>query len=1125
LSRLIVLALLCISAAAQTLTVTPQQLTFNATIGGGNPAPQSVQVSSDTPGTPFQVQKDPFVSSAWLTVNPSTGATPGTVTFSVDASRFFQQGSQAVSVTVRIPETNVSQTIEVVAIVSGVSTEPVIEVTPRSLSFDAPSGVTNVPPKQIQVFNPGGGFLNYQIAVNYPEGTPTGWLSVTPSSGTAQGGSGAPQISHAVGVNPTGLSPGQYNGTLRVSGNAANPFVLVAVTLIVGSPPSLVVDPGSLSFSGAEGGQNPSPQNITISSQSGGTIAYEITSNQPWLSVSPAQGTTASGSQVHTVSVNISGLNQGSLLGTLTLKPQNLPEISVNVSLTVAMSSTILTIPSRLDFSGPTRVPFRERRLLSIVSNPLVAARWTARVVPESVSWLKISPASGAVPGNLIVEIDNQSLGAATLEAQIEITQQVGTALTAKAGEPVAQVSSTALVPVSLTLLNQEGRIDATPGLLEFSTIEGSSTVLEQILYADGRGGPAINWQADVSTDNGQEWLAVSPGAGVAPTRLQVSADPAGLGAGVHHGMIRLVSGSQRADVPVSLLVQAGESVLATDQTSLYFEVIEGTSTTLEKTMRVMNRGSGTLNWITQVREQSGSVQWLAVTPNNGLSEGGADNPPQLTFTVRPDALPAGVQSALVEIASAGAGQSRFVTVVVNVRPAGSTVTPTLDPAGLLFSATAAGITPAQQQLWIRSNQTAAVGFLAGASTFSGGNWLQVQPLNGNAVAGGTPLQVSISHAGLAAGLYRGMVGVTFGDGTVRSAPVLLTVRPEGAGCVPAATTISAASPVQNFVAAAGRASQLEAVVADDCGVGVRGAAVLAVPNNGDPALPLRDLGGGRYGATWSPGNAGAQVNVRYEMVSGTSIAETTLVGTVVSTAAPRLSQHGTVNGASFARGEALSPGGIMSTFGFNLASTSNSAQDVPLPDTLGGVRIFVGGRQAPLFFAGFGQVNAQLPYEIAATQRTDVIASVNGQFTVPQPVTVASARPGVFPMPSASGPPRAIAQNQDLSLNSPDNPAKRGEAVIIYLTGTGEVDPAVTTGEGAPGEEPLARVALPATAMIGDKEVEILFLGLTPDFVGLTQANLIVPANSMVGPNVPVTITIDGQPSNSMVIAISLAE
>jgi uncharacterized protein (TIGR03437 family) len=384
---------------------------------------------------------------------------------------------------------------------------------------------------------------------------------------------------------------------------------------------------------------------------------------------------------------------------------------------------------------------------------------------------------------------------------------------------------------------------------------------------------------------------------------------------------------------------------------------------------------------------------------------------------------------------------------------------------------------------------------------------------------------VTLNHAGLAAGVYHGAVGVTFGDGTVRSVPVLLTVRPSGAGCIPATTALTAISPVQNFVAAAGRATRIEAAVVDDCGVGVPGAAVLAIPNNGDPAVPLRDFGGGRYGATWSPGNAGAQVNLRYERVSGTTIDETTLVGTVVSTAAPRLSQHGTVNGASFAPGGALAPGGILSTFGFNLATANNSADAVPLPDSLGGVRLFAGGRQTPLFFAGFGQVNAQLPYETAATRQIDIVASVNGQFTVPRPTTVASARPGVFAIPAAAGPPRAIAQNQDLSLNSPGNPAKRGEAVILYLTGTGEVDPVVATGDGAPDEEPLARVALPATAVIGDKEAEILFLGLTPGFVGLTQANLIIPADSMVGANVPVVITIDGQPSNTMVIAISLAE
>ena len=1124
LSRLFAVALLTLGAAgAQTLTVTPQELTFNVIIGGGNPPPQSVQVTADTPGRSFSVAKSPSpISSAWLTFSPSTGVTPGMVTFSVNASLVFNTGSQTVDVVVSLPGTEApSQVVRVRLVATGTPTGPLMQVTPGTLSFNAASGAGSLPPQQIQVRNIGSSFLDYQIGVEYQTAA-TGWASVTPPSGTAQGAS---QNSHIVGVNPTGLAPGLHRANLRITGNAPNSPQFVQLTLTIQSPPSLLVDPAQLSFSASEGGQSPPSQNITISSQAGGTINYEIASDQPWLSVNPSQGNTASGSQVHAVSVNISGLHQGNYNGNLILRPQDLPEINLAVSLSIAMPSAILTIPSRIDFSGNTRLPIRDHRVLSIVSNPLVSGRWTARVVPPSVSWLKISPAQGAIPGNLIIEVDNQGLGAATLEAQIEITQVAAAALTAKPGGAVSQAAGTAFVPVSLTLLNQDGSLDATPQLIEFSTTAGSETVLEQILYAESRGGPALNWQSEVSTDNGEDWLTVDPATGVAPTRLSVSADPAGLDAGVHHGRIRLVSGGQRVDVPVSLLVQADSSVLATDQASLYFEVQAGTATVLEKTMRVLNRGAGALSWSTHVREQSGSVQWLAVTPTSGNSGGGAENPPLITFTVRPDALSAGVQSALVEIASADTGQSNFVTVVLNVLSAGNPVTPAIDPPGLLFTATATAVTPPAQQLWLRSNQSNAVGFLAGASTFSGGNWLRVQPANGNAAAGGTPLEVTVSHAGLAAGLYRGMLSVTFGDGVVRSTPVLLTVRPAGAGCVPAATMISPLSPVQNFVAATGRATRLEAVVADDCGVGVGAAAVLAFFSNGDPALPLRDLGGGRYGATWAPRNAAAQVNIRYEMVTATSAEETVLVGTVVSTAAPRLSQQSSVNGASFARGEALAPGGIMSSFGFNLAAGNNVAAEVPLPASLGGVRLFVGGRQAPLFYAGFGQVNSQVPFETAAARRTDVIASVNGQFTVPQEISVATARPGIFALPAATGPPRAIAQNQDFSLNSPANPAARGEAVILYLTGSGEVEPGVATGEGAPGEEPLARLTLPATATIGGKQAEILFLGLTPGFVGLTQANLIVPADAPVGPDVPVVLTIDGQASNSMVIAVSLAE
>jgi uncharacterized protein (TIGR03437 family) len=1117
--RLLVLALATFGVAnAQTLTVTPQELTFNVIIGGGNPPNQTVQVSSGTPGQAFSVAKSPSpISSAWLSFTPNTGATPATVTFSVNASLVFTPGSQTVDVVVSPTGTSgQGQTVRVRLVATGTPTGPLLQVTPGTLSFNAPSGTGSLPTQTIQVRNIGSNFLDYQIGIEYQTAA-TGWASVTPTTGSVQGNTQNP---HVVGVNPSGLSPGLHRATLRVTGNSPNSPQFVQISLTVQSPPSLLVDPGQLSFSASDGGDNPPPQNITISSQAGGTIAYDIVSDQTWLTVSPTQGTTASGSQVHAVSVNIEDLSQGNFTGNLTIRPQNLPEINVAVSLSVAMPSAILTIPSRLEFSGNTRVPVRERRLLSIISNPLVTGRWTARVVPPTVSWVKISPAEGAVPGNLLVEIDNQNLGAATLEAQIEITQAAPAALSVKTGGRVAQAAGTALIPVTLTLVNQDGTLDATPQLLEFSTTAGSTTVLEQILYAESRGGPALNWQSEITTDNGEAWLSVNPATGTAPTRLKVSADPAGLDAGVHHGRIRLISGSHRVDVPVSLLVQGDEGVLATDQSSLYFEVQQGVATVLEKTMRVLNRGEGALSWTTHVREQSGTLQWLAVTPNSGNSEGGSGNPPVVTFTVRTDALAAGVQSALVEV-EADDGQSRFVTVILNVLAAGSTPTPSIDPSGLAFTATASAVTPPAQQIWLRSNQSSATGFLAGATTFNGGNWLRVQPATGNVVAGGTPLEITVSHAGLAAGLYRGMVGVTFGDGVVRSTPVLLTVRPAGSGCVPASTTLSPISPLQNFVAATGRATWLETVVADDCGTGIAGAAMLAVFNNGDPALPLRDLGGGRYGATWAPRNAGSQVNIRYEMVTGPSIEETAVVGTVASTAAPRLSQQSSVNGASFARGEALASGGIMSSFGFNLAVGNNIAEEVPLPTSLGGVRLFVDGQQAPLFFAGIGQINSQVPFETAPGRTADVIVSVNGQFTVPQQITVASARPGIFALPAAAGLPRAIAQNQDFSLNGPANPAARGEAIVVYLTAVGEVEPAVATGEGAPSEEPLARATLPATAAIGGQPAEILFLGLTPGFVGLVQANLIVPADSQVGPDVPLVITVDGQPSNSMVIAV----
>src|SRR3954464_12765157 len=70
------------------------------------------------------------------------------------------------------------------------------------------------------------------------------------------------------------------------------------------------------------------------------------------------------------------------------------------------------------------------------------------------------------------------------------------------------------------------------------------------------------------------------------------------------------------------------------------------------------------------------------------------------------------------------------------------------------------------------------------------------------------------------------------------------------------------------------------------------------------------------------------------------------------------------VNGASFESG--VVRGSIGSIFGSNLAQSTESAKRLPLPTTLAGTPVLVGGLEweAPLYFVSSGQINFQLPFE-----------------------------------------------------------------------------------------------------------------------------------------------------------------
>ncbi len=224
---------------------------------------------------------------------------------------------------------------------------------------------------------------------------------------------------------------------------------------------------------------------------------------------------------------------------------------------------------------------------------------------------------------------------------------------------------------------------------------------------------------------------------------------------------------------------------------------------------------------------------------------------------------------------------------------------------------------------------------------------------------------------------------------------------------------------------------------------------------------------------------------------------------------AQTVSSGGIVNAAGFQA--PVAPGSVISIFGTNLAATSQAASTVPLPTSLGGVTVTVNGSlAAPMFYVSPGQVNAQVPYETPVGTAT---ISVNGSAAVS--FQVAESAPGII----VFGGNRAVASNQDYSINTQEHPALGGGWITVYMSGQGAVNPPVATGAGSPGD-PLARPVLPVTATIGGQAADVLFAGLTPGGVGLFQVNLRIP--SLAPGDYPLIVTVGQARSNAPLVTVS---
>ena len=207
-------------------------------------------------------------------------------------------------------------------------------------------------------------------------------------------------------------------------------------------------------------------------------------------------------------------------------------------------------------------------------------------------------------------------------------------------------------------------------------------------------------------------------------------------------------------------------------------------------------------------------------------------------------------------------------------------------------------------------------------------------------------------------------------------------------------------------------------------------------------------------------------------------------------------------NAASFAPiTNSVAPGEFVSIFGSGLSSSTLSAT-VPYPTTLGGVSVTVNSRPAPLTYVSPTQINLLLPYATGPDSNEAYAyfqVTNNGVKSNQAMVYTLGTAPGVFTVTGNGVGPAAVT-HADGSLVTQSSPAKAGETLVLYVTGLGDVSPAVADGVAAPSS-PLSTVNDPNLIVeIQDQQFNfydpnIVFAGLTPGFAGLDQINFTIPS------------------------------
>jgi uncharacterized protein (TIGR03437 family) len=549
------------------------------------------------------------------------------------------------------------------------------------------------------------------------------------------------------------------------------------------------------------------------------------------------------------------------------------------------------------------------------------------------------------------------------------------------------------------------------------------------------------------------------------------------------------------------------------------------------------------MDWTATASTLSGGSNWLSITPASGTVVRPYLDFSPITVSVNASTLPPGDYYGRIDVSSAGAVNApQTITIVVNVLPPGANPGPQVRPTGLIFTSSVGSANPGSQTVAVSNVTSSQLQYGSSLTYVGAGNWLQNLPATAS-VNPNNPVQVVVqpNFSALTPGVTRAYVSLGFSDGNQQAVSVLAVLAPNGAGgnsagrkdasgCSPSTLQIIPTSAGQAFSANLNQPTTIEVQIVDDCGVALTpdrgGSSVKVGFSNNDPAVTLVHTSQGRWTGTWQPRNPAsstvrATITAFLALSSGKLLANQLYLSVTLATGAtvPIVNPGSVLNAASFVAQAPVAPGSLISIFGSNLAD-GTAQSGVPLPSNLGGTSVVLGGRSVPLVYASNGQLSALVPYDVPVNTQLQLLVQRGSALSVGNSLTVAAAQPAVFTANQQGTGQGVIVDTSTGVLADVNAPATAGDVVVISCTGLGAVDPPVANGAPAP-DSPISQTINAVTATIGGVPAQVQFAGLAPGTAGVYQVNVVVPSGVAPGSQVPVLLTVAGQTSPPVTMAV----